>query len=98
MAVHPPAEIDGMKTLYYLDAKPFAAHLKKYMPKLPRWLVLGWYEEDKSYWVVGTDTDFTNWEAYTSYVFKELQPAAEFPHTIFRLDDYTWMKVETGTE
>lgn len=87
---NPPAEIDGMKPLYFLDAQPFAAHLKKYMPRVPRWLLLVWYEEDKNYCIIGTDENFANWEAYTNYVFPALQPAIEFPHVIFRIDDYQW--------
>lgn len=82
-----------MKPLYYLDTTPFATQLKKYMPKVPRWLVLVWYEQDNSYCIIGTNEDFSNWESYTNYVFKKLQPAAEFPNTIFRIDDYTWTKV-----
>lgn len=90
----PPAAIDDMKTLYYADASPFATQLKKYMPKVPHWFVIVYYEEDKSYCILGTDEDFGNWEGYTNYVFKELRPALELSDTIFRLpDNFRWIKV-----
>lgn len=83
-----------MKTLYYADVRPFQQHLKKYMPKVPDLLVLVFYEEDKSYCILGTDAAFNNWEEYTNYVFKEVEPALQFPDTILRMpDDFRWIKL-----
>lgn len=94
MLLQPPATIDEMRTLYYAAVKPYEAHLKKYMPKVPHWLVVVHYEDDKSYCILGTDEAFGNWERYVNYVFKELQPALEFTDTILRLpDEFKWMKV-----
>lgn len=92
MPVQPPAMIEEMRTLYFADARPYTLHLKKYMPKAPHWLVIVFYEEDKSYCILGTDDAFENWEQYTNYVFKDLPTALDFPHVIFRIDDFPWRK------
>ena len=90
----PPANIEDMKTLYYADVEPYKAILKKYMRDAPDLFVLVYYPEDKSYCILGTDKEFQNWENYTNYIFKELQPAMELPDTIFRLpDDFRWIKI-----
>ena len=94
MNSRPPEAIDDMRVLYYADASPFQPHLKKYMPKVPHWFVVVYYEEDKSYCILGTDNDFQNWEQYTSYVFKDAPTALAFTDAIFRLpDDFHWIKV-----
>lgn len=83
-----------MRTLYYADVRPFETHLKKYMQKVPAIFVLVFYGEDKSYCILGTDAAFNHWEDHANYVFKEVQPALEFPDTIFRVsDDFKWIKI-----
>ncbi len=90
----PPAFIEDMQTLYYASVDAYETHLKKYMPVVPKKLVLVYWPEDKSYCLLGTDEDFKNWERYTNYAFKELQPALEFTDTILRLpDDFRWIKI-----
>lgn len=89
----PPAAIEDMTTLYYADLQPYKTHLKKYMPVVPDWFLVV-QEPDGTIDILGTDAAFGNWEGYTNYVFKELQPALELPHTIFRIDDFEWKKTE----
>ena len=93
MSNKPPAAIEDMQTHYYAKLAAYEAHLKKYMPLVPELFVLVYWPEDKSYCILGTDEAFENWERYTNYAFKELQPALELPHVIFRIDDFTWTKV-----
>lgn len=94
MNIQPPAAIDEMQVRYYATVAPYKAHLKKYMPEVPHFLVLVYYPDDKSYCILGTDERFQNWERYTNYVFKDVQAALEFPDTIFRLpDDFKWIKI-----
>lgn len=92
MMPKPPAAIEDMATLYYADVRPYHQHLKKYMPLVPAVFVIV-QEPDGTIDILGTDAEFGNWEAYTNYVFKELGPALEFPHVIFRIDDFTWIKL-----
>lgn len=94
MISKPPAQIEDMKTLYYADVRPFSNHLKKYMAKVPDLFVVIFYPPDNSYCILGTDAAFSNWEGYTNYVFKEVEPALQFPDTIFRVpDEFCWVKV-----
>lgn len=89
----PPAAIEDMQTLYYAGLDGYEAYLKKYMPLVPKRFVLVYWPEDKSYCILGTDENFSNWERYVNYAFKELQPALEFTDTILRLpDDFRWIK------
>ena len=94
MAPKPPAQIEDMQTLYYVDVRPYKEQLQKKMPKVPDYLVLIYWPVDKSYCILGTDAAFEHWEGYTNYTFKEVKPALEFTDTILRLpDECTWIKV-----
>lgn len=94
MNAKPPAMIEDMTVLYYAGVDAYEAHLKKYMPLVPKQLVVVYWPEDKSYCILGTDEGFAHWERYANYAFKELQPALEFTDTILRLpDDFRWIKL-----
>lgn len=90
----PPAQIEDMTTLYHAVVDAYSLQLKKFMQPVPERFVLVADPVDKSYCILGTDSQFQNWEAYPNYVFKDLQPALELPDTIFRLpDDFQWIKI-----
>lgn len=90
----PPAYIEDMKVLYYADVRPYTAHLKKYMQPVPEAFVVVYWLPDNSYCLLGTDAAFSNWENYSNYSFRDLQPTLELPDTIFRLpEDFRWTKV-----
>ena len=91
MAVKPPSKIEDMQVLYYHPTKDFAAHLKKYMPAVPAIFVIV-QENDGTFCLLGTDDNFENWDNYTNYVFKDLAPAMDLPHVIFRLPPVQWIK------
>lgn len=94
MLPKPPANIDDMHVLYYADVRPFNDHLKKYMQNVPALFVVIYWPVDNSYCLLGTNANFNNWEEYTNYSFRDLQPALELPDTIFRLpDDFKWIKI-----
>ena len=94
MIPKPPASIEDMTTLYYADVRQHATWLKKYMQAVPDLFVIAYWPQDKSYCLLGTDIHFSNWEQYTNYSFRDLQPALELPDTIFRMpDDFQWIKV-----
>jgi hypothetical protein len=93
MAQRPPAQIEDMQTLYYGNVQPYRELLKKKMPRVPDYLVLIYWQVDKTYCILGTDAAFEHWDEYTNYTFKALEPALEFTDTILRLpDDFTWVK------
>lgn len=92
MKISPPKKIEEMRTLYFADVEKYAAHLKKYMAYVPDKFVIV-QDTDGSYCILGTDKNFENWDNYSNYIFKELQPAKELPHTIFRIENFQWEKV-----
>jgi hypothetical protein len=94
MPLNPPANIEDMQTLYYADVRRYKDLLTKYMQNVPALFVIIHWPVDDSYCLLGTDQEFNNWEQYTNYSFRDLQPALELPDTIFRLpDDFRWIKV-----
>lgn len=92
MIPKPPQYIEAMQVLYYAPTAPYGVQLKKYLPLVPALFVIV-KDEDGSYCLLGTDESFDNWEQYTNYVFKDLAPAMDLPHIIFRLPPMEWKKV-----
>jgi hypothetical protein len=90
--MQPPKYIEQMQVLHYAPTAEYADHLKKYMPLVPALFVII-KDEDESFCLLGTDANFDNWDRYTNYVFKELAPAMDLPHVIFRLPPIQWKKV-----
>jgi len=87
-----PKAIEEMEVLFYTETGPHRQRLSRYMNPVPdRWVIVR-EPEANDICILGTDTEFNNWDRYSNYVFKELREAFEAPQIIFKLDDIHWKK------
>lgn len=98
---HPPSEtmqapqmIDDMELLYFGATAQHQQQLQRYLQPVPPLFVVVFYPPDNSYFLLGTDENFSGWQQYRNYVFSQLKNALELPHIIFRINDFEWQKVK----